>query len=106
MDMGIVNAGQLAVYDNIPAELRERCEDVVLNRREDGWPAEVCHAIQAGATYREVIDGFNSGGPAATLFPKAAYLGVTTDDVNIANETARAWYAVWLKATGRTDLIR
>ncbi|MFQ6022717.1 MAG: methionine synthase [Acidiferrobacterales bacterium] len=35
MDMGIVNAGQLAVYDEIPAELRERVEDVVLNRRQD-----------------------------------------------------------------------
>ncbi len=35
MDMGIVNAGQLAVYDDIPAELRELCEDVVLNRRND-----------------------------------------------------------------------
>ncbi|PDT80072.1 methionine synthase [Sinorhizobium sp. BJ1] len=36
MDMGIVNAGQLAVYDAINPELREACEDVVLNRREDG----------------------------------------------------------------------
>ncbi len=35
MDMGIVNAGQLGVYDDIPAELRERVEDVVLNRRAD-----------------------------------------------------------------------
>ncbi|MDX8402249.1 MAG: methionine synthase, partial [Mariprofundaceae bacterium] len=35
MDMGIVNAGQLAVYDDLPAELRERVEDVVLNRRPD-----------------------------------------------------------------------
>ena len=35
MDMGIVNAGQLEVYDQIPAELREACEDVVLNRRPD-----------------------------------------------------------------------
>ncbi len=33
MDMGIVNAGQLAVYDQIDAELREACEDVVLNRK-------------------------------------------------------------------------
>ncbi|MBW3244451.1 methionine synthase [Epibacterium sp. DP7N7-1] len=32
MDMGIVNAGQLAVYDHIDPELREACEDVVLNR--------------------------------------------------------------------------
>ena len=35
MDMGIVNAGQLAVYDELPEELRERVEDVVLNRRDD-----------------------------------------------------------------------
>jgi len=35
MDMGIVNAGQLAVYDDLPEELREHVEDVVLNRRED-----------------------------------------------------------------------
>ncbi len=36
MDMGIVNAGQLAIYDDLPAELRDAVEDVVLNRREDG----------------------------------------------------------------------
>ena len=36
MDMGIVNAGQLAVYDQIDPALREACEDVVLNRRADG----------------------------------------------------------------------
>ena len=35
MDMGIVNAGQLANYDKIDAALREACEDVVLNRRAD-----------------------------------------------------------------------
>jgi 5-methyltetrahydrofolate--homocysteine methyltransferase len=35
MDMGIVNAGQLAVYDDIDPELRELVEDVVLNRRPD-----------------------------------------------------------------------
>jgi 5-methyltetrahydrofolate--homocysteine methyltransferase len=32
MDMGIVNAGQLEVYDQIPPELRDACEDVILNR--------------------------------------------------------------------------
>ncbi|MGA2127126.1 MAG: methionine synthase, partial [Xanthobacteraceae bacterium] len=35
MDMGIVNAGQIAVYDDIDPTLREACEDVVLNRRAD-----------------------------------------------------------------------
>ncbi|NWG70366.1 MAG: methionine synthase [Parvularculaceae bacterium] len=36
MDMGIVNAGQLAIYDEIPRELRDPVEDVILNRRKDG----------------------------------------------------------------------
>ncbi|TDY77612.1 UNVERIFIED_ORG: methionine synthase (B12-dependent) [Pantoea allii] len=36
MDMGIVTAGQLAIYDDLPAELREAVEDVILNRRDDG----------------------------------------------------------------------
>ncbi|WP_404474820.1 methionine synthase [Vreelandella venusta] len=36
LSMGIVNAGQLAVYDDLPAELRDAVEDVVLNRRNDG----------------------------------------------------------------------
>ncbi len=35
MDMGIVNAGQLAVYESIDTELRDACEDVILNRRAD-----------------------------------------------------------------------
>ena len=35
MDMGIVNAGQLALYDDIDPELRELVEDVILNRRSD-----------------------------------------------------------------------
>ncbi|QWT20696.1 methionine synthase [Bacillus sp. NP157] len=35
MDMGIVNAGGLSIYDDLPDELRERVEDVVLNRRAD-----------------------------------------------------------------------
>lgn len=36
LDMGIVNAGQLAVYDELDPVLRERVEDVILNRRADG----------------------------------------------------------------------
>lgn len=35
MDMGIVNAGQLAIYDDLPIELKQAVEDVVLNRRDD-----------------------------------------------------------------------
>ncbi|WP_408631323.1 methionine synthase [Methylomonas rhizoryzae] len=36
MDMGIVNAGQLAIYEDIPRELRDAVEDVILNRNPDG----------------------------------------------------------------------
>ena len=35
MDMGIVNAGQIAIYDELPKDLLEHVEDVILNRRED-----------------------------------------------------------------------
>ncbi|MEO1794587.1 MAG: dihydropteroate synthase, partial [Pseudomonadota bacterium] len=35
MDMAIVNAGQITIYDQIDPELRELCEDVILNRRDD-----------------------------------------------------------------------
>jgi len=36
MDMGIVNAGAMPIYDDLEADLRERVEDVILNRRKDG----------------------------------------------------------------------
>ncbi len=50
MDMGIVNAGQLAIYEEIPAELRERVEDVIRNRRPDATERllEIAPQYQAG----------------------------------------------------------
>ncbi|HRY16186.1 MAG TPA: vitamin B12 dependent-methionine synthase activation domain-containing protein, partial [Candidatus Competibacteraceae bacterium] len=50
MDMGIVNAGQLAIYEEIPAELRERVEDVILNRRPDATERllDIAPQYQAG----------------------------------------------------------
>jgi 5-methyltetrahydrofolate--homocysteine methyltransferase len=56
MDMGIVNAGQLAVYQDIPEDLRERVEDVILARRAD-------------ATERllEIADDFKGMGAAQTV---------------------------------------
>ncbi len=51
MTMGIVNAGMIGVYDEIPESLRERVEDVVLNRRPDATERliEVANEFQAGA---------------------------------------------------------
>lgn len=54
MDMGIVNAGALVVYDQIDTELRDRIEDVVLNRRED-----------AAERLLEVAERHNASGPAS-----------------------------------------
>ncbi len=52
MSMGIVNAGQLAIYEEIPAELRERVEDVILNRRPDATERllEIAPQYQGGET--------------------------------------------------------
>src|SRR5690606_14562225 len=54
MDMGIINAGALPVYDDIPEDLRVRVEDVILNRRAD-------------ATERllEVAEDYRDSGPVA-----------------------------------------
>ncbi|MBC8131002.1 MAG: methionine synthase, partial [Rhizobiaceae bacterium] len=52
MDMGIVNAGQLAVYDTIDAELREACEDVVLNRAPKGGGTATDRMLEIAERYR------------------------------------------------------
>jgi 5-methyltetrahydrofolate--homocysteine methyltransferase len=56
MDMGIVNAGQLGVYANLDPELKERVEDVLLNRREDSTERLVSFAenVKGGAKERVV----------------------------------------------------
>jgi 5-methyltetrahydrofolate--homocysteine methyltransferase len=56
MDMGIVNAGQLGVYDEIPAELRERVEDVVLNRRPDATERMVEFAETVKGKAKEAVE--------------------------------------------------
>ena len=55
MDMGIVNAGQLAVYDDIPADLLERVEDVLLNRRPDATERliEIAGHVRGAGAARE-----------------------------------------------------
>ena len=54
LDMAIVNAGQLALYEDIPEELRNRVEDVVLNRREDAAERllEIADQAKSGAKGR------------------------------------------------------
>jgi 5-methyltetrahydrofolate--homocysteine methyltransferase len=54
MDLGIVNPGQLAVYDDIPPELLEAVEDVLFDRREDATERLVTLAGRLGGTARAV----------------------------------------------------
>ena len=56
MDMGIVNAGQVAVYEEIEPELRERVEDVILNRRDDATErlVEIAGRFKGQTKTREV----------------------------------------------------
>ena len=57
MDMGIVNAGQLAVYEDIPADLKERVIDLVLNRRDDATERllEIADSV-SGQGKKRVVD--------------------------------------------------
>jgi 5-methyltetrahydrofolate--homocysteine methyltransferase len=57
MDMGIVNAGALVVYDQVDPELRERIEDVILNRRPDSADRllEIADRFNTGDTKQEAI---------------------------------------------------
>jgi 5-methyltetrahydrofolate--homocysteine methyltransferase len=52
MDMGIVNAGDLPVYDDIPAELREAVEDVILNRRPKAGGSQTERLVDLAPKYK------------------------------------------------------
>src|ERR671919_155955 len=56
LSMGIVNAGQLAVYEDIEPELLERVEDVIFDRRPDATErlVELARTVTGGATEREI----------------------------------------------------
>ena len=58
MDMGIVNAGQLALYDDIDPELRELVEDVILNRRADATDRllEAAERYKGGEAQKREVD--------------------------------------------------
>jgi 5-methyltetrahydrofolate--homocysteine methyltransferase len=58
LTMGIVNAGQLAIYEDIPADLRERCEDVILARRPDATERllEIAQAFKGGGAIKRGDD--------------------------------------------------
>ncbi len=58
LTMGIVNAGQLAIYEEIPPDLRERVEDVILARRADATERllEIAERFKGGGAMKRVDD--------------------------------------------------
>jgi 5-methyltetrahydrofolate--homocysteine methyltransferase len=94
MDLGIVNAGQLGVYEQLDPELRTACEDVVLNRRADATERLLQLAVRykGGAGARRVEDLEWRKLPVAKRLEHALVKGI--DDYIIADtEEARHGYA-------------
>ena len=79
MDMGIVNAGQLGVYDDLNPELRELCEDVVLNRRPDATDRllEAADRFKGGASKKQAPDLAWRERPVAERLKHALIHGIT-----------------------------
>ncbi|MBB3932948.1 5-methyltetrahydrofolate--homocysteine methyltransferase [Kaistia hirudinis] len=91
MDMGIVNAGALPVYDDIEPELRELCEDVVLNRRPDATERllEAASKFKGDGGQKKEADLAWREWPVDKRLEHALVAGIT-DFIEIDTEEARA----------------
>jgi methylmalonyl-CoA mutase cobalamin-binding domain/chain len=96
MDMGIVNAGQIDVYDEIPKDLLERVEDVLLNRRDDATERLVEYAeklkAEGGGKAVEKEDAAWRSAPVAERLKHALVKGIA-DFIDEDTEEARRQFA-------------
>jgi 5-methyltetrahydrofolate--homocysteine methyltransferase len=92
LDMAIVNAGQLAVYGEIPADLKERVEDVLLNRRPDATERmlEFAETVKAGGKAAVKDEAWRRGTVDERLLH--ALLKGITDHIDGDTEEARQKY--------------
>ena len=95
MDMGIVNAGQLVVYDEIEPALRELCEDVILNRNNDNNEATekliaFAETVKAGDKEEKKTDAWRNTPVEERL--KHALVNGITDFIDADTEEARKKY--------------
>lgn len=100
MDMGIVNAGQLVVYDEIEPQLRELCEDVILNRNNDNNEAtekliSFAETVKAKGKV-EVKDEAWRNNPVEERLKHALVNGIT-DYIDADTEEARQKYSTPLE---------
>jgi 5-methyltetrahydrofolate--homocysteine methyltransferase len=93
MDMGIVNAGQLVVYEDIPKELLEHVEDIIFNRRPDATErlVELAATVTAGGKKKEPDLAWRSGGVEARL--SHALVHGVIDFIDADVEEARRKYS-------------
>jgi len=93
MDMGIVNAGQLVVYEDIPKDLLEHVEDIIFNRRPDATErmVEFAATVKGGATRREHDLTWREAGVEARL--SHALVHGVVDFIESDVEEARQRYA-------------
>jgi 5-methyltetrahydrofolate--homocysteine methyltransferase len=96
MDMGIVNAGQLVVYDTIEPKLKQLCEDVILNQNNDDNSAtekliEFATTVK-GKEKTEIVDAAWRSEPVEKRLAHALVNGIT-DFIEADTEEARQKYA-------------
>lgn len=93
MDMGIVNAGQLQLYDEIEPQLKELCEDVILNRREDATERLVTFAetVKAKGKVNVKDEAWRATSVEERL--KHALVNGITDYIELDTEEARQKYS-------------
>jgi 5-methyltetrahydrofolate--homocysteine methyltransferase len=91
LDMGIVNAGQLVVYEDIPKDLLEHVEDVIFNRRPDATErlVQFAETVKGSATKREVDLGWREA-PVASRLSHALVHGVVDFIEQDVEEARRA----------------
>ncbi len=92
MDMGIVNAGMIGVYDDLDPELRERVEDVVLNRRPDAGERLVEIAEQAKGAAKD--DSARLAWRALPVNERLSHALVHGITEFIVDDTEEAWQAI------------
>ena len=90
MDMGIVNAGELPVYDEIDPGLREAVEDVILNRRADGTErlVDLAPSYKGGAAVEKIVDLAWRNAPVGDRLTHALVRGIG-DYIDVDVEEAR-----------------
>ncbi|WP_460565391.1 methionine synthase [Hydrogenophaga aquatica] len=100
MDMGIVNAGMIGVYDDLDAELRERVEDVVLNRRPDATERllEIAESVKGAAK----DDSTRNAWRALPVRERLTHALVHGINEHITEDTEEMWQA--LRADGGRPL--